>query len=262
VATDAAVRGHLLTVIYELRHKNGGWVPTSDMNLAGLDETNGQIIRAVCQHLSDAGLIDWKPSPGSDGFIVGMARIKGRGVDVIEGTALPSINITLPNPRHPPAAATAEGVAGNFVQPSPSFRGVAARGEAGIFLPDNQSWEVAAEIAARRRGVNAAALAVSGTAAVLPEFDKSEQSTRELATPVAVQVRVDELALAPTQYPSDPTGGTIVVQNFISIDSGGEQFREFNDKIGELLVELGKSNRFSGEVGEKLVAEIEAGRRS
>jgi len=227
------------------------------MNLAGLEGIDSQMIGTICQHLSEVGLIDWKPMQGNDGLIVGMARIRGQGVDVIEGTASPSINITVPNRKHALEGVSAEGVAGSFVQPS--FTGVAAHGRAGVFVPDNQSWEVAAQIAARQRGLSAAALASNGTVVFPPTPEQSGQSTQESTQP-STEMRVDELlAIAPTQYPTDPATGIIVVQNFISINLGGEQFREFNANMGELLTELRRSNEISGEVREKLLAEMEAG---
>ena len=67
----------------DLRHSNGGWVPTSDMNLSGI---NWQVIGAICEQLKDGGLIRWKPLNGAqEGFVIGMAKITATGVDVVDG---------------------------------------------------------------------------------------------------------------------------------------------------------------------------------
>ena len=162
MATDAEIRGHLLTVFYQLRHNAGGWVPTSEINLAGMEQIDQRVIGTVGQHLADAGLIEWKPLRGAEvGFVVGTARITGLGVDVIEGEASPSINLTLPNQKRPPTGVEAKSIAGEIAR-RPTPMGVAAKGEAGIFVPETQSWDVAAQIAAQQRGLGAAVQPLHG----------------------------------------------------------------------------------------------------
>ncbi len=258
---DAEIRGHLLTVFHRLRHSNGGWVPTSEVNLAGMEAMDRQVIDMICQHLSEAGLIDWRPLRGAEeGSSVGMARIRGHGVDVIEGKASPSINVTFPNQGRPSAGVGAEGVAGEFVQSSNV--GVSGRGVAGNIIPDAQSWEVAAQIAARQRGLTAATQAFDG-APVAPAIpDQSEQSIPTLVNAsVSIETRVDRatIPIVPTLYPGEPASGAIIVQNFITVDVGGKEFREFGEKVIELVDQLQRSNEISGEVREKLLAEMAAG---
>lgn len=67
------------------------------------------------------------------------------------------------------------------------------------------------------------------------------------------------ISITPTQYPNsldDPIG----VQNYLTIDIHSGDFKSFNEKIDELLFELRRSNIISGDIREKLVAEIAAGR--
>lgn len=89
--TDEEMRGKLLKVFCDLRHTNGGWVPTSEVTLSGVDQ---QIIGAVCQQLEDGGLILWKPVKGAqEGFVIGLAKITAIGVDVVNGLRKPPIAI-------------------------------------------------------------------------------------------------------------------------------------------------------------------------
>jgi hypothetical protein len=94
LATDSEIRGRLLAVVYELRHANGGWVPISEINFAGLVPINHDAIRTVGDHLRQAGLIEWDPGLGSRA--AGHARITGRGVDVVEKKVASSIDLVLP----------------------------------------------------------------------------------------------------------------------------------------------------------------------
>ena len=92
--TDADIRRRLLKLFYDMRHKNGGWVPTSDINLSGADSADQQAIGSICGQLGDAGLIHWKPLlGGQEGFVIGMGKITGLGVDVYEGTRSSPITI-------------------------------------------------------------------------------------------------------------------------------------------------------------------------
>ena len=92
--TDAELRGKLLTIFYERRHNNDGWVPTSEMNLSGSDHVSRQAIGAVCRQLAGAGYIEWKPL--SQELAIGLARITGPGVDVVTGAQAPIIDIRFP----------------------------------------------------------------------------------------------------------------------------------------------------------------------
>lgn len=94
--TDAEIRGTLLKVFYDLRHNAGGWVPTSDMNVSGVER---QVIGAVCEQLRDGGLIQWKPLIGAhEGFVIGMGKITAIGVDVVDGATRSPIAIQFREP--------------------------------------------------------------------------------------------------------------------------------------------------------------------
>jgi hypothetical protein len=94
---DSELRGRLLKRFYDSRHNAEGWVPTSDMELAGEGVLDRQIIGGICRQLADAGLIKWKPLTGAQGgLIVGMAQITGLGIDVIDGKMHSPIAIDLP----------------------------------------------------------------------------------------------------------------------------------------------------------------------
>jgi hypothetical protein len=64
--------------------------------------------------------------------------------------------------------------------------------------------------------------------------------------------------LVPTAYPADPTTGTIIVQNYITIIDK-EAFSELKSQIAELCGHLRHSNQFAGETRDKLISEITAG---
>lgn len=94
--TDAELRGQLLRCFYDLRHSNGGWVPTSDIILSGGPLVDRHMIGGICGQLADANLIRWKPLIGAEeGFIIGMAQITALGVDVIDRAVTPPIVISL-----------------------------------------------------------------------------------------------------------------------------------------------------------------------
>jgi hypothetical protein len=59
----------------------------------------------VCQQLADIGLIQWKPLRAAQGFIVGMAKITGKGVAAIEAGWSADIDIRFPSKNARPAGA-------------------------------------------------------------------------------------------------------------------------------------------------------------
>jgi hypothetical protein len=67
------------------------------------------------------------------------------------------------------------------------------------------------------------------------------------------------IPIVPTVYPENPAG-TVIVQNYITIDTQSTEFRELNAKLDELLGEWRKSNEISAEVRDQLRAKITAGR--
>ncbi len=94
--TDADVRGRLLKHFYELRNKNDGWVPTSEIILSP-EQVSRQAIALVCEHMADVGWISWNPlTGGNEGFNIGRGKILGRGVDVVNGHRVPDLDIRLP----------------------------------------------------------------------------------------------------------------------------------------------------------------------
>lgn len=209
------------------------------MNLANMEGIDRQVVGSVCRHLSDAGLIQWKPLQGSqEGVIIGMARITGLGVDVIDGKTKSSISISLPK--------------------SDAFSGVSAKGSVGTFVPDSQSWDAAAQIAASQRrfgtvGVHEVTTPVPPIDAAPSQFlDVPTRSNGSNEIPAAISI-------TPTIYPAEPANGVIVVQQFITINTNGTEFREFSRRIDQLIETLRQSNQISGEIRDKLVAEINAG---
>ena len=106
--TDAEIRGRLLTHFHSLRHRNGGWVPISDINLAP-DPVEFQVIGGVCQQLADVGLVQWRPLDGSTGLVAGTGKITGQGVAAVEAGRSAGIEIRFPpkNETAPSVDATA-----------------------------------------------------------------------------------------------------------------------------------------------------------
>lgn len=89
--SDAELRGRLLKHFYGLRHSNSGVVPVSNEILSGGEPINDHVIRSICGHLATAGLIEW--TPYLSGVTIGQARITAYGVDAVELTRDPGINI-------------------------------------------------------------------------------------------------------------------------------------------------------------------------
>jgi hypothetical protein len=112
--TDAEIRGVLLKTFHDLRHNAGGWVPTSDMNLSPA-AISPQVIGGVCRQLADVGLIDWKPLRGAQGFVIGMARITGKGVAACDAGVSDDIAV-----RFPGTGRLDEGVVGSPSSASPT----------------------------------------------------------------------------------------------------------------------------------------------
>ena len=93
--TDAELRGRLLSHFYDFRHKNGGYVPVSDVILSGLEPISDDAIAGVCRQLADAGLIEW--TAYLQGPTIGSARIRGPGVDAVERSGSASLEIRFPD---------------------------------------------------------------------------------------------------------------------------------------------------------------------
>jgi hypothetical protein len=203
---DRDLRGRLLKVFYDRRLSNGGWVPVSENDLAGGEPIDLQTIGTICEHMAQAGLIEWKPLRDGTGYAAGMAKITGHGVDVIDRAKAATIEITLPS--------------------------------------TTSNATLAPEI-----------LRVVSSPAVASETvsDPTELS------PVAPRLGEPTASpITPTVYPDDPNE-PITVQQHISVDVQSVAFRDFSDKIEEIIGELRKSNIITGQVRDKLVAEISMG---
>jgi hypothetical protein len=68
------------------------------------------------------------------------------------------------------------------------------------------------------------------------------------------------VTIFPTIYPQDPSGGTVIVRNHITININSIEFRQFNAKLDELIEALRGSNEITSEPRAKMTAEMEAGR--
>ena len=65
--------------------------------------------------------------------------------------------------------------------------------------------------------------------------------------------------VTPTVYPDSPQG-TIIVQNYVTINIQSVEFSGFDKNLEGLIGELHRSNEISGEVRDQLVSELWAGR--
>jgi hypothetical protein len=72
--------------------------------------------------------------------------------------------------------------------------------------------------------------------------------------------RASPFTIIPTVYPQNPSGGTIIVQNHITININSKEFREVAAKLDEVIKLLRGSNEIAGETRDQLIAEIKAGR--
>jgi hypothetical protein len=88
---------------------------------------------------------------------------------------------------------------------------------------------------------------------VRPPVAQGEASGRATAQAIGTF----QLTLTPTMYP--PPGDTVVVEDAVSINLGSAEFREFKEAIGQVCTAIAQSNQTSREVGDKLVAELQAG---
>jgi hypothetical protein len=94
--TDAELRGKLLKHFYDLRDKNGGWVPVTEIIVAPHLVTREAIANA-CQHLADAGLVQWELfTPVLKQYALGKAKITGSGIDVATGSRTSALDIRFP----------------------------------------------------------------------------------------------------------------------------------------------------------------------
>jgi hypothetical protein len=107
---------------------------------------------------------------------------------------------------------------------------------------------IRAQEAARRRGADI----LSGATAPIPPFASGSVLT------VDASVTRGVIPIVPTLYPGE-LSGSITVHNHITININGVDGREFTAKMDGLLDHLRRSNEISGEVRDKVIAELTAG---
>jgi hypothetical protein len=161
----------------------------------------------------------------------------------------------------------AKGEAGNIAPPTPL--GVEAEGRTAGEPPpprpqpgpETLAWQVpdqtAAQIIAqneerRRKFMEAATASQNGAPPLVPPMQTGQRVT------VETNVIRSTIPIVPTLYPGEP-GGSITVDNHITINIQSQDFAQLNQKIGELLNHLGRSNELSPEVRAKAAGEIAAG---
>jgi hypothetical protein len=67
------------------------------------------------------------------------------------------------------------------------------------------------------------------------------------------------LAIVPTPYPDDPAA-ELPIQDYVRVDLASATVQAFNAKLDEILDELQRSNTITGEIRDRLSAELRAGR--
>ena len=103
-------------------------------------------------------------------------------------------------------------------------------------VPDDQSWEVAAQIAAHQRNRGAALQSTFDPPYPPPPAIHSvdvSATTTSTTTLEATVIRAT-VPIVPTLYPGDPSG-TVIVQNHITINVDGPDIRALTDKLKPLL---------------------------
>jgi hypothetical protein len=74
-------------------------------------------------------------------------------------------------------------------------------------------------------------------------------------------MKVDTIHIrAPVPVTSDSPQGAIIVQNYVTINGGSVEFRNFDTAMNGLVNQLSESNEISGDLRKQLQAEIAAGR--
>jgi len=223
--SDVQLRGKILQVLYDRRNNADGWVPISDIDVAGGPPVSLGEISSVCRQLSDANLMRWKPLVG--GGIAGVGQITGQGLDVVETGSSSTLRIEFS--RSPTLhGVQGEGRAGYFYD-VPAFAGASGKGRAGGEVPlPSQAVDALGSVA--------------------------RFSSGGLQAPDAQDV----ISLRPTAYPHDPAA-PVTVRNFVTVNVRGPDFLALSESMDRLIMELRQSNVIAGEVRDKLIAEMEAG---
>jgi hypothetical protein len=100
--SDNELRSLILKKYYDRRSEGEFQWKTEDFaDLNPKIDFDQHDLYRVCDQLADAGLIEWHPVEGHNGRAIGgFGRIKGAGVDVIEGTAPSPIPIHVDQSHH------------------------------------------------------------------------------------------------------------------------------------------------------------------
>jgi hypothetical protein len=237
---DVQLRGRILRILYERRNNADGWVPITDVDLSGGPPVSPGEIASICRQLADAGMMRWKPLAGGNaGIVAGMGQITGPGVDVVETGISPTLRIEFSR-NVTGLRDEVRGVAGSFAAP-PSFRGVSGIGKVVGEAPKPSPTTVE----------HGKTISILTETLSNPRAQEFSGQTASSGTSVLI---------TPTAYPSDPSSA-ITVQNFITINIDGDDYRKFGETMDRLLIELRQSNTIAGEVRDKLIAEMEAGLR-
>jgi hypothetical protein len=128
-------------------------------------------------------------------------------------------------------------------------------------MADDEAWnQNVQDIVNRRRNF--------GAAIATPDSESWLRPMRGGIPPVMLKSIQPEpppalISIAPTLYPPVAPIGTVIVQNFITINPRSREFVEFDQKLEEVLAALAAlrgSNEISSEVRDQFIAEITAGR--
>ena len=99
---DNELRGLILQKYYDNRRRDlFPWANDDFKDLPDSINFDEKDLYRICDQLAECGLIDWHPALGNRGETIGgHGRISAGGVDVIEGTAISPISITLDQSHH------------------------------------------------------------------------------------------------------------------------------------------------------------------
>jgi hypothetical protein len=138
--------------------------------------------------------------------------------------------------------------------------GATAKGEVGTVTPAVFIDQAGQPIYAHKTNT-----AVQSTQGVIEPPPAAAPQGEEAHLAGGAGMRVDSIPMrapvpiTPTVYP-DSSQGTVIVQNYVTINIQSEEFSRFNKNIEALFGELRRSNEISGEVRDQLLSELRAGR--
>lgn len=129
--TSRELRGRLLSHFYNLQYSNGGGVPVTEEILSGGEPVSREAIAGVCRDLADVGFIEW--TPYRPGHVIGLARIRGPGVDAVDRRGSAVLEIQFPD-APVPATPEGEGILSPWRAPAPGVAGVLSPAPPASFL--------------------------------------------------------------------------------------------------------------------------------